>query len=428
MLVLWLLCMAAYMALPFQLLDRQLTWSGGLMLVLFIVAFVVGSISSSGHSRKPVNSRCVIVDSHLIEYFLMAVSASAIVLFVIDAWGRDLFDIAVAYERRSEAADALLKGNASETSIWFQLAFVLYPAAYVFTVVHLLYSQRIGKTRLFFFGLLPIGLAAALMGGRMPILYALLLAWLASRERHKVGHAQRNRSSGWRRHTSVGIVLIIVGALFYYFVTVFLVRAEMAGGTEQMFDFAEERWNIAFRGTLTDVLFSILGVDITYLFFVFVWYLVQGFVMANFLFSAYDGPMQLGGYGIDLMSAVMRRLDPVGLANGFDVLLNLGTYGFFPSAWGSLFVDFGYAGLLVSLGWGAGAGLVYKRIVRERRKDWLLVGPFVSAGIAVSTINTPLGFANGFVTHCWLLLAIFLLSRRVGPQRFDGQCAAEPHS
>lgn len=427
MLALWLACAAVYFLLPFQLLDRQMTWAGGGVLVLFIASFVVGSMLFQGDQNAPADLPRIKVDARQAEYVLMAVSALATVFFIINAWGKDLFDMVAAYELRSETANALLKGEASETSIWFQLAFALYPSAYVFTVIHLVYSPGVDKIKMILFGLLPIGLAAVSMGGRMPILYALLLTWLAYRQRHKLdlgGHLKRaGQDGGWRRNLMVGTIAIVVGALFYYFAAVFLVRAETMGGAAQMFDIAEENWGVAFRGPLTDKLFAVLGEGATYLVFIFIWYLVQGLVIANYVFSSYDGPMQLGVYGIDLMSAVMRRIDPANLAEGFDALLTLGAYGFFPSAWGSLYVDFGYFGILVCLGWGGFAGLAYQRIVRERRTDWLLFGPFVSAGIAVSTINTPLGFANGFVTHCWLLLVFFLLNRQ-----FDQQNSVRPET
>lgn len=421
----WLACIALYLLLPFQLLERQLTWQGGFTLALFITTFIVGSMLLWGRKPWQPNAPLAIINSRRAERLLMAASALATVFFALDARGRDLFNLAAAYELRSETANALLKGEASGSSIWFQLAFLLYPAAYVFTAAHLIFAPRISKMKLLVFGLLPIGLASALMGGRMPVLYALLLAWLAFRERKNVGHVQdhpcANRNDAWRGRAAVGSTIIAVGALFYYFAAVFLVRAEAAGGVAQMFDGVEERWGVAFRGPLSDMLFGLLGEEVTYLVFIFSWYLVQGLVIANYLFSAYEGPAQFGVYGIDLVSAVMRRLDSDRLADGFDSLLTLGTYGFFPSAWGSLFVDFGYFGVLFCLAWGSFAGLAYQRIVRESRRDWFLVGPFVSAGIALSTINTPVGLANGFVTHVWMLLAFGMLRRQ--PAR-DPACAA----
>ena len=134
--------------------------------------------------------------------------------------------------------------------------------------------------------------------------------------------------------------------------------------------------------------------------------------MSNYLFAAYEGPLQMGIYGLDLMSALMRRLDPQRVAEGFDTLLTLGTYGFLPSAWGSMYVDFGFFATVFCAIWGLFTALCYRRIVIQRRKDWLLIGPFVSIGIFFSIINTPLGFTNGFVTHAWLLVAFMLLKRQ----------------
>ena len=205
------------------------------------------------------------------------------------------------------------------------------------------------------------------------------------------------------------MVFLLIAALFGYFVTVFVVRAQFAGGAEGMFEYAATVWGIGFQGPGFDLLFAVLGDYGTYMLFIFAWYLVQGLVMSNYLFSAYEGPLQLGVYGVDMLSAVARRVAPERLALGFDSLLSLGTYGFLPSAWGSLWVDFGWGGLLACIAWGAFTGLAWRRIVRERQGRWLLVGPFVSLGILFSVINTPFGFVNGLMTHIWLAAAFLML-------------------
>jgi hypothetical protein len=256
------------------------------------------------------------------------------------------------------------------------------------------------------------------MGGRVPIFYVMLVVWLSLRERRKsrpttapVGGVSNQRGR-WKVRLVWGLA---GGAMFAYFATVFIIRAEVAGGAAGMFDVAEERWGIAFDGPLSPFIFGVFGESATYLIFVFIWYLVQGLVMSNIIFSEYDGPMQFGVYGLDLMSAVMRRVDPNGVAAGFDALKALGTYGFLPSAWGSLYVDLGLFGLLPALLWGMFAALAYRRIVVQGSSKWLVVGPFVTLGIVFSVINTPLGFTNGLVTHAWLLVA-FMLLRRAPPQ------------
>jgi hypothetical protein len=134
--------------------------------------------------------------------------------------------------------------------------------------------------------------------------------------------------------------------------------------------------------------------------------------MSNFLFSGYDGPMQLGVYGIDIVSAIMRRLDPDRVAGGFDTLLTLGTYGFLPSAWGSLFVDLHLGGVMACISWGIFSAWVWRKTSIERHARWLTVAPFVTIGIIFSLVNTPFGFSNGFVTHLWLLVALALTRPR----------------
>lgn len=414
MLAVWGLCIAAYFILPYQLLGRELTAQGVFLLAVFIAAFLVGTSMIPTRRIATPAAPPVHIDTGKAEALLMVASGLATVFLVIDANGKSLFDLTAAYEMRSHSADALLKGEASNSSMWFQMAFLLYLAGYVYTVVHALYVPRLIAWRLIVFGLLPIALVTLAMGGRNPIFYAFVIAWLAFRERKKLGYlsTQRIQTSNGRKWLARLVWLVVLGSLFHYFATVFMVRAATVGGSSEMFHVAEQRWGVGFDGPLSELIFSVFGEAITYLIFIFVWYLVQGFVMSSHLLSTYDGMFQMGVYGIDLMSALMRRIDPQRVAEGFDSLLALGTYGFFPSAWGSLYVDFGLFAIVICTIWGAFTALCYRRIVVQQRADWLLIGPFVSIGIVFSIINTPLGFTNGFVTHVWLLFAFMLLKRQ----------------
>jgi hypothetical protein len=419
MLVVWGLCIVAFVLLPFQLLERDLTVQGAVIFAIFVVAYLVGTLIVPTRKHASLISPPIHVDARRAEAWLMVASGLATVLFILDAREKSLFDLAVAYELRSETADALLKGEASKSSIWFQIAFLIYPAGYIYTAVHALYARHIKYWRFVVFGLLPIALATVAMGGRMPIFYAVIVAWIALRERKKFGcvSSQSIQISIRRKWIARTIWLFVLMALLYYFAAVFMIRAAVVGGSMEMFDVAELRWGVGFRGAMSEIIFSLFGEDIAYLIFIFAWYLVQGVVMSNYLFSVYDGPLQMGTYGVDLMTALMRQLDPQRVAEGFDSLLSLGTYGFFPSAWGSLYVDFGFFAIILCIIWGMFTALCYRRIVVQRRMDWLLVGPFASIGIFFSIINTPLGFTNGFVTHAWLLVAFLLLKRQQAQQK-----------
>jgi hypothetical protein len=418
MLGVWAGSIAAFVLLPYQLLERPLTPLGLNTLLAFVVTFALGTLLAVRRPARRVPIAKRQVDPRMALRVLVLASLTAGVCFALDARGNDLFDLVVAYELRSETANALLEGDASSSSIWFQIGFLLYPACYVYVAAHVLYAPRVNAAAVCVVGWLPIALATLVMGGRAPILYAVLVTGLAWRERRKAAHEHdlARAKRGWSARRAlllVGVALLVL-ALLGYFAAVFLVRAEAAGGVSAMFDIAEVRWGVGFQGLLYPFLLATLGETGTYMVFVFIWYLVQGVVMANHLLGAYDGPAQWGVYGVDIVGAVVRRIAPEQVAQGFDSLLTLGTYGFLPSAWGSLYVDFGYAGLMGALLWGAFAGLAWQRIVRQRREDWLLVGPFVTLGIFFSVINTPFGFSNGFITHLWLLGAFLMLRRRKG--------------
>jgi hypothetical protein len=411
MLGVWGLCLTAFILLPYQLLDRDLTAHGLVVLVAFIGFYLVGTLLVPTRQHASNKARSISIDSAKAENWLMVATLLATVFFILDAKDKSIFDLAISYELRSGAADALLKADTSLSSLWFQLAFLFYPAGYVFTAVHALYAPKVQIWKIAVFGLLPIILATLSMGGRNPIFYALIVIWLVFRERRKIVHLnmQNKQISNPRKWFLRLAWFVVLVALFQFFVAVFMVRAGAVRGATEMFMHAEQVWGVGFRGPMSGVIFAMFGEDIAYLIFIFSWYLVQGFVISNYLFSGYDGPLQIGAYGIDLFSALMRRLDPDRLAEGFNSLLTLGTYGFLPSAWGSLYVDFGLFGIIFCVIWGAFTALCYRRIVLQRREDWLLIGPFVSMGIVFSIINTPLGFTNGFVTHAWLFGAFLLL-------------------
>ena len=194
-----------------------------------------------------------------------------------------------------------------------------------------------------------------------------------------------------------------------------LFRSEGSGGVEEMFGRVGLNWGVSFDGHFSGLFYSTFGVEGTYMIFVFAWYAIQGIVMSNSIFTSYDGPMLLGTYGVDLVSALMRRINGGFVADGFDRLLQMNVYGFVPSAFGSLYVDFHFFGLLPCLAWGWLTGLVYRKVKAGVDPRYLLLVPFVSIGIVWSLNNTPIGLSNGLVMHCWLLAAFFLTRTTTRP-------------
>ncbi len=412
----WGICILLWIMLPFNLVDKHLSIVGILAFLFFFFAFLIGCWSTSIQIVKPQIRRLFISGIKLknATFILKLFSAISSLLLFLSLQDRNLLNLTESYQVRSDQAEALLNGLESASSIFFQIAFLLYPCGYIYIVLHLIYSKKISYLSIIVFGFLPIILAMLVMGGRFPILYAFAIAFFAFRIRKskavELGHdTSTRRIKIKKKNISIYfLVPIVLLVSLYYFSIVFFVRAESLGGSSVMFAFAEQVWGVQFNGLLSGFLFSLLGPDGTFLLFIFSWYAIQGFVMTNFIFTLYDGPLQFGSYGIDIFSAIFRRLSNSFVTDNFSSLLDIGTYGFLPSAFGSLFVDFGYLGIIVCFIWGRWSTLVYmKNKIGDIRS--IILMPFMLSGILFSLINTPFGFTNGFITYLWLFLTYYMI-------------------
>lgn len=424
MLLVWTGCIIAFFALPFRLENRVMTLYGFMILVLFIATYCAGALVAARPQPQWPRKPGARVDFRLTDQILMIAGIIAIFAAVMDIQGRNILDLADAYQVRSDRAGALLAGSQSDSTIWFQLAFLTYPAGYVFLVREVAYRSRPVWWRVGAFGLAPVVITSLAMGGRAPLFYALLMIVFGFALRRQLFPIRRpaRQAPGTRARrpfklgtsAKVGIAAL-GGIMLLYFVQVFFARADVAGGVEGMFGVASTSWGVNFNGRFSNVFFALLGPDGTYLVFVFVWYLVQGLVMSNAIFSDYNGSMMLGSYGVDLVAAATRRINGQFIADGYAVLLRMNTYGFLPSAFGSLYVDFRFFGLIPCFLWGWLSGKVYANVKRGLDDRWLLLVPFVTVGIFFSLINTPIGFSNGFVTHVWMIVAFLAAKVQRGP-------------
>lgn len=407
MLIVWSLCATAFFVLPFQLLTWEVSLRGALLFILFILVFVFGTVLYPVAKYRVRQNRFRRVDFSYADLFLKIICVVAIFACLMDILGGNALDLTEAYSERSERAGDLLRGNASSSSIAFQISFITYPAAFVFIVRRIVFDIKVKFLQILLFGYTPIVLAMLSMGGRAPLLYAIIISVLALLTRK---HMNRDVKFGVKKLSFITkcIALAIPIIAMSYFVAVFLVRAETAGGGPEMLKLAETVWGVGFKGPYSEVFYFIFSEEVVYLIFAFVWYLVQGLVMSNVILTSYDGPMQMGIYGIDLVAALMRRLDGETVGIYFNTLFELGTYGFLPSAFGSLYVDLGYGGYFIVFIWGALVGMVYQKIRKNSDGRWFLLAPFIVMGLIFSVINTPLGFTNGFMTHFYLLIAFFM--------------------
>lgn len=432
MLIVWALCIGAFYLLPFQLENRVMSLYGFLILGLFITVFCAGALAAARPQPQRPWRQGLMIDFKLADRALMAAGVIAILASLIDTSGRNVFDLADAYQIRSDRAGSLMVGSGTGGSLWFQMAFLTYPASYVYLVREIGFNARPVLWKIVAFGLLPVTMTALAMGGRAPLFYALLMLVYGFALRNQTfpkakavarstgvpvsGQRVRKQILPFRLTPQARTAIGVLGAvMMVYFVQVFFTRADVAGGVDAMFGVAGQSWGVNFNGRGSNVIFALLGPDGAYLLFVFIWYMVQGLVMSNTLFSSYDGSMLMGVGGIDLVSALMRRVNGQFVADGYAHLGDLNVYGFLPSAFGSLYVDFKFFGLLLCGAWGWLAGLTYKRVKQGVNPIWLMAVPFVTLGIVFSTINTPIGFSNGLVTHAWLVVVMVLARTTTRP-------------
>ena len=415
MFVVWLFCILAFIILPFKLETRILSFIGFFYLAGHIICFAAGAVATAPLTQSIGSTNKMLPDLQRVDKLLLGTSMTVVILLLAVIAQGNFLDLASAYSARDARAGEVLNGVSGGGNTLFQIAFLLYPAAFVCLSREVIFRKEIKLLRLFLLAILPIILVSIVMGGRGPMLYAIGVLLLSYKARSQIFGKPRRRILGLKltprklvSYTAVGTLALVA---FNYFVTVFIVRAAGVGGTSEMYNIAAQDWGVSFDGAGSQWLISTIGQGNAYLVYVFIWYLIQGLIMSNQIFSAYDGPNGLGIYGFDLVTAVVRRVDGQAVTNVFYPLLDMNVYGFLPSAFGSLYVDFGPFSFVAVVLWGCLAGLVFQRIRESIDARWVLLGPFVSVGIFFSLINTPLGFGNGLVTHFWLILS-FLVARK----------------
>lgn len=417
MLMVWSFAFGALVILPFEFTHRSIELYGLFVLCLFVAVFCLGGLLRTVHLPQRHVSDPSILRTKRADFLLKTVCTIALLTMGLEVMHGVASDLGLAYSARSGQAQALLHGGASQSSNIFKIGFICYPASYVFLARSLLFDAKPRWWQIIIFGVLPGILASLVMGGRAPMFNTMAYGFLAYTARG-VLFGKRKREIALKPpkvrnvHPLIKVAAIIGSVFaFKYFINVFIIRAEVVGGPEAMLKIAASRWGVTFGGPLAEAMIAFLGPATTYLIFVFVWYLIQGAVISNSLFMSYQSEPMMGVYGIELLTAVVRRIDPAGVSQGFNYLLNLDTYGFLPSAFGTLYVDFLFGGLIIAFVWGWLCGVVYRNIRCGTDPRWFIFSPFITLGIIFSLVNTPLSFSNGFVTHFWLVL-IFLLIRR----------------
>ncbi|MDA9905504.1 oligosaccharide repeat unit polymerase [Pseudomonadales bacterium] len=415
MLKVWAIAFFVLLFLPFTLTSREIYWDGVGVLICFLLAFCLGSITKTYPRKKMLANKGVIdLSFRKADFLLMTLGLISIGVFTIDIIQSGSLSLSVAYESRSDQAQALLHGEMSNSSIWFKIGFLTYPSCFIYIVRELVFKSKLKVSRIILFGALPGILAAVAMGGRSALFNVIAFLFIAYAVRQRLNFTHKQTDFMNKPELSLfSKVLLVIGivAAVFYAINIFVERANAQGGLDVMFDVVDGLWGVTFSGPGFEVAANIFGFAPLFIIFVVVWYFIQGLIMSSTIMANYDGSMLLGVYGIDLASALARRFEPESTAKNFNYLLDMDTYGFFPSAFGSLYIDFSYGGILITFLWGAFTGMVYGRFRQGVDPRWRLIMPFTIFGIFLSLINTPLGFSNGFVTYVWLFVVFMLIKK-----------------
>lgn len=190
--------------------------------------------------------------------------------------------------------------------------------------------------------------------------------------------------------------------------------AKLAGSLNELEEVIQEAWRVRLRDYVVSAVRSgRLSIDAAMGLLSNYFYLTHGVRIMDLIWQARSefSPM-LGVYEIGVLSPILRVFFPQSeiLSSMNSQLRAAEVYGFFPSAWGAAFIDFGIAGaILYILIWGGMAGLAY---FGTQHSDFMtppLVLSFSLASIFLSPLQGPLGVANSAL----VLVSIIVLGLSV---------------
>jgi oligosaccharide repeat unit polymerase len=416
MIKIWIFSLALFLILPFQLTFRKIEVFGVLMMVFSIIMFCVGAFLRTPGIDQSRRTQKFEIDFKTTDYILLTAGSIAIIASLIDIYISGSFSSQVAWDIRSDRTTSLLDGTDSSSSIWFKIGFIFYPSGYVYIARSVIFSRKAQLVKLAIYGFGPLVALSIAIGGRGPLLFSIVILVLSYQARPFINMKERTTTAAQKSKRKKTLVYIGVGLLslvaLNYFISVFIVRASSVGGLENVFELAAQNWGVNFDGFGSSFLRATLGEGTTYLIFVFSWYFVQGMIIGCGVFQSFDGTPGYGIYGVELLMALVRRMNDSYVSDRLYALNDIDAFGYVYSAFATFYVDFWYFGLFFVALWGYLSAAVYYQIWRGDNARWVILGPFVSMGIYFSTINTPIGLSNGFLIWFWLFVAFFSMKTK----------------
>lgn len=315
----------------------------------------------------------------------------------------DLVGLAGFTELRYLRAEELATGTERERGWLTYFGWLLYPGLYLVCVVGFLcYDELSRRTKLLLLlNMLGPFVLAVLYGGRSPILALFLLLLSACVVRIAVGKSALPRSAMFKLLGVTALVVFVV-----YTNLIWFERLELTSQTVEMFlSHVATIWGIEPGASLVDLLVGLDQLDFLVPLLGLYFYLFQGPATLEKILSTESIPILFGGQHIDIVAAAFLIFSPTRemLARGYDALLDANIYGFFTTAWGSLFIDISYLTFIFAAIWGWVSGLMYWRLKRRRQLGDAALYAFLMYTVLISPISAPFGLANSFSIFLYVL-------------------------
>jgi oligosaccharide repeat unit polymerase len=377
-----------------------------------ILAFCIGSVLGSGGLGRGVLIKAPTVSfsrlsvhssTRIIRIFLLIGIVGALLCIFDKILSLDLFSLSAAGALRSERAQQLLNVDSLSSTALSIVGFLTYPAGFVAMVVALVRYEAISRaTRILsMLYVVVIFFHSITTGGRSTIFVAILFLGIAFYIRNCRGLKTIPRSLMIR----VSFMLLLI-CFFGYSILVWQTRSELTEqGIEEFLAHAAENWGVAPTESLESLADALGQPGLIKTSLSSIFYFTQSVSIIERILAMDETPLLLGTYHIDLVAAAARFLDSSDfLVQGYATLLENNIYGFFTSAWGALYIDFGFLGsYTVTMVWGWLAGFSHRHARRNIYSDGFTQYVFWIYSILISFVSPPFGFSNSAVTFIWFL-------------------------
>jgi hypothetical protein len=411
MVVLWALILGGFFLGPFTILP-----SPGSTTLLFLLACVATFALSSmagysftaqfvRHDRKRTfgMEKSEILATSAFQRLSIAALVGVLCIVIDRISDSGSVGLEEFAELRYERADELATASDLSRGPLTYLGYVLYPGIYLVCALGFLCYERLdGRAKvLLVLAMLCPFLLAVLYGGRSPILVLFLLFAASCVVRKLLGKSRLPSGKEFKLLGALAIVAFVV-----YTNLVWFVRIDVTSSTSDMLlDHAARVWGIVPGNRLVDLLDGWDMYDallpITGLYF----YLFQSPATVEKLLAIPSVPVMFGAGHIDIFAAAFRLFEPTRqlLSDGYATLLDAAVYGYFPGAWGSLYVDMSLLIFPFTAIWGWISGTTFSRLKARRGFGDAVFYVFLFYTIIISPISGPFGLANSFSSFLYFL-------------------------